>query len=228
MAEPKPLASLSSGLLARKGQAKPAMRRQGFDGMAGFSSNGHDDLGWNDMGHDDGDGDHGDTPVHHQLEELERSIAAVRQTPSTGLTPIGQEPEQDEDELVGDSAEEALDDEAVEDVVEDAVVTETVAFVAPVVAAPVAEQPVLEQPLPLPTIAISRVKREAAGRAKAAKGKAAFTLRLDNERHLKLRLASAIERVSAQQLVTVALDRFLASMPELETIAGTASDHRKH
>ncbi len=42
----KPTASLSSGLLARKGQARPAMRPQGFHGP----SVGLDDLGWNDMG----------------------------------------------------------------------------------------------------------------------------------------------------------------------------------
>ncbi|KQN26530.1 hypothetical protein ASE86_10560 [Sphingomonas sp. Leaf33] len=42
----KPTASLSSGLLARKGQARPAMRPQGFHGPAGTL----DDLGWNDMG----------------------------------------------------------------------------------------------------------------------------------------------------------------------------------
>ena len=50
MGEPKPVASLSSGLLARKGHAKPAMRPQGFGGFGGFG--GQDDLGWNDMGHD--------------------------------------------------------------------------------------------------------------------------------------------------------------------------------
>lgn len=42
----KPAASLSSGLLARKGQARPAMRPQGFHGPAASL----EDLGWNDMG----------------------------------------------------------------------------------------------------------------------------------------------------------------------------------
>ena len=46
MGEPKAFASLSSGLLARKGAARPAMRPQGF----GQSGAGLDDLGWNDMG----------------------------------------------------------------------------------------------------------------------------------------------------------------------------------
>ena len=46
MGEPKAFASLSSGLLARKGAARPAMRPQGF-GQSGASL---EDLGWNDMG----------------------------------------------------------------------------------------------------------------------------------------------------------------------------------
>ncbi len=49
--------------------------------------------------------------------------------------------------------------------------------------------------------------------------RAAFTLRLDEERHLKLKLASAIAGASAQQLVTKALDQMLAEMPEIETLA---------
>src|SRR5947209_6950635 len=44
--EAKPIASLSSGLLARKGAARPAMRPQGF----GQGASGLEDLGWNDMG----------------------------------------------------------------------------------------------------------------------------------------------------------------------------------
>jgi len=49
--------------------------------------------------------------------------------------------------------------------------------------------------------------------------RAAFTLRLDAERHLRLRLVCTIRNRSAQQLVTEALDRLLADMPELETLA---------
>lgn len=208
MAEPKPLASLSSGLLARKGHAKPAMRRQGYDGMNSFAAHGQDDLGWNDMGHDeDHDEEVGDTPVHRQIENLEREISVARQSPATMLTPIGQDAD-DENQIA----------EEVEEV-------EVKAVAEPVIAEAV--KPVAAEPLPLPTIAISRAKREVAGRAKSAKGKAAFTLRLDQDRHLKLRLASAIERVSAQQLVTIALDRMLDAMPDLEAIAGNAANHHK-
>lgn len=49
--------------------------------------------------------------------------------------------------------------------------------------------------------------------------RAAFTLRLDQERHLKLRLACTVRGRSAQQLVTDALDGLLAQMPEIDTLA---------
>src|SRR6476620_6109111 len=53
-----PYASLSSGLLARKGGAKPAMRPQGFNNFGNNSLGGGfggslEDLGWNDMGPED-------------------------------------------------------------------------------------------------------------------------------------------------------------------------------
>jgi hypothetical protein len=49
--------------------------------------------------------------------------------------------------------------------------------------------------------------------------RAAFTLRLDAQRHLKLRLACTIKNRSAQQIVTEALDRLLSAMPELDSLA---------
>ena len=56
-------------------------------------------------------------------------------------------------------------------------------------------------------------------KAKDQGKRAAFTLRLDAERHLKLRLASTIRDISAQELVTEALDALLENMPEVETMA---------
>ena len=49
--------------------------------------------------------------------------------------------------------------------------------------------------------------------------RAAFTLRLEAKRHLKLRLASTVKNRSAQQLVTAALDKYLAEIPEIEALA---------
>ncbi len=67
----------------------------------------------------------------------------------------------------------------------------------------------------------SRVERFSAprGSASARERRAAFTLRLDAERHLRLRLAATIDGRSAQQIVTEALDRLLADIPEVEALA---------
>lgn len=49
--------------------------------------------------------------------------------------------------------------------------------------------------------------------------RAAFTLRLDADRHLRLRLAATIQGVSAQALVTQALDAHLSQIDDLEALA---------
>lgn len=59
----------------------------------------------------------------------------------------------------------------------------------------------------------------------ASQSKAAFTLRLDAERHLRLRLASAVSKRSAQNLVIEALDRYLAQMGDLEALADSIGKH---
>jgi len=50
-------------------------------------------------------------------------------------------------------------------------------------------------------------------------------LRLDPQRHLKLRLAATMQGVSAQALVTDALDRLLAEIDELDAIAARVQRH---
>ena len=88
--------------------------------------------------------------------------------------------------------------------------------------APIAETPVAPVAKPVP---VKRAARELS----VGKGKAAFTLRLDPDRHLRLRLASAVSHRSAQQLVCEALDRFLESLPEVEAMASRlpARDDRR-
>lgn len=58
-----------------------------------------------------------------------------------------------------------------------------------------------------------------ASESKPSGKRSAFTLRLDAERHLKMRLASTMQNCSSQTLVTQALDAFLADIPELDTLA---------
>lgn len=193
---PKPTASLSSNLLARKGQARPAMRPQGFVGLSPSTS--HEDLGWNDMGEDVPRPAPIAAPVETRLpvpkpmvlrqrEELDQQIAAPQ--PEVAPEPVT----------------EARSPLSVRQPKAEA--KPAAAEPAPV-RAPARAKPVSKG-------AVSRAAAKAAGK----KGKAAFTLRLDHDRHLRLRLASALTNRSAQLLVTEALDAFLASLTEVDALA---------
>ncbi|UYY77700.1 hypothetical protein [Sphingomonas sp. R1] len=72
--------------------------------------------------------------------------------------------------------------------------------------------------LPVPAMPPEAAALHLARTARATKGKAAFTLRLDAERRLRLRLAAAVSGRSAQQLVTEAIDTMLADMAGLELL----------
>ena len=213
--EPKPFASLSSGLLARMGAARPAMRPQGFGGQAGA---GLDDLGWNDMGFEPPkpadtarDSEHdafGDELTPHPLRN-----------PLSALTPVAS-PVHDQQAEIADRLIDAEEDEAFdEDYDETAELVEGDELPEAVLA-----------PEPVPAVkpvAVAKPRRQPKPRsAPGANGKAAFTLRLDPGRHLKLRLACAVNGRSAQQLVTDAVDRLLADMPELDSMAERAPAKR--
>jgi hypothetical protein len=72
---------------------------------------------------------------------------------------------------------------------------------------------------------ISRERRSALADGR----RAAFTLRVDADRHLKLRLACTVRNQSAQQLVTEALDRLFADLPDLTALADQLAGQRdKH
>jgi hypothetical protein len=169
--EPKPFASLSSSLLARKGQAKPAMRPQGFAGFGFAASNvQHDDLGWNDMGHE--------VPAPQPVSAEIVPIHADVQPDAEFEAPVVVHQQQEE------------------------------------LARELAPAPAL-MPVETPAPVRAKVVRAAPG----SKGKAAFTLRLDPERHLKLRLVCAVEHRSAQQVVVDALDAFLADRAAVSHLA---------
>ena len=209
MSEPKPFASLSSGLLARKGAAKPAMRPQGF-GQMGSNL---EDLGWNDMGFEPPkaapsarDADHdafGEPVVEHPVLNGH-----------AGLTPVHSPVHSQQAEIAGRLS--SNDESAGEEVDETAEIVEADADVAEQLLA--ARPAVSVVPAPAAVVRRSTKPRAAPG----SKGKAAFTLRLDPERHLKLRLACAVSGRSAQLLVTDALDQLLANMPELDAMADKA------
>lgn len=56
--------------------------------------------------------------------------------------------------------------------------------------------------------------------------RAAFTLRLDADRHLQLRLACTVKGQSAQQLMIEALDRLLAEEPDIAQLAAQVAKSR--
>jgi hypothetical protein len=211
MSDAKPIASLSSMLLARKGAARPAMRRPAISGHHGHAAAlAQDDLGWNDMGYDvdpdptapmDYDHDTGLNPLANAVPEVKpevklqqdriaeqlnvqaESVAALHHPAPKAPVPI------------------------IASSVPVGFIERPQVFVSPPVAAPVGA--------PI----ISAAKAKAPRAARGLKEKSAFTLRLDSDRHLRLRLACAVSNTSAQQLVTTALDDFINSMPEIGALA---------
>lgn len=170
MGQPKAQASLSSSLLARKGQARPAMRPQGFSGF-GNPAGQMDDLGWNDMGGYD-------APIDEPVRAVTEPAPAPVEEP-----PVLRQREALKAEIETPRAKPAK------------------AVIKP----------------SMSEAALGRIGRTV--RAKQTKAKSAFTLRLDADRHLRLRLATAICDRSAQLLVTEALDAFLATLPEVDALA---------
>ena len=273
MNDARPYASLSSGLLARKGTAKPAMRPQNYGSL--------EDLGWNDMGHAPGEQPRPPAPGEH----VPSSIAALTPAPRIQRThPTDSHLPPEAEEYFGEEAEEIEGAEAIEGTTEDApqayahpdFAPETGEAPAEVAEEPAAEdhaaefadhaagfepeaqpasfeidepasafeaeQPAAEPAIDAPSVvaqqrailerfdALEEPAAPAAGdvradivplpgRAAGDRRKAAFTLRLDAERHLRLRLACAVTRHSAQQIVARALDEALANIPEIEALA---------
>lgn len=219
--EPKIFASLSSGLLARKGAARPAMRPQGF-GQGGGSL---EDLGWDDLGFEP------PKPVETSLrddthdafgEELEDQPL---RNPVAALTPVQSPVHNQQAEIAGRlSANEEYSEQDLSEEGEE--LDETAELYDPeddVEVPPAVAERVVVQPVTAPARAPAACRAPRPRAAPGSKGRAAFTLRLDPERHLKLRLACAVGGRSAQMLVTDALDALLSSMPELDAMASKAN-----
>ena len=258
MADPKPFASLSSGLLARKGAARPAMRPQGFGAQSGA---GLEDLGWNDMGFEPPKA--ADAPRDDSHDAFGEDVVEHPRAHPTGLTPVqspvhsqqaeiadryGSDEEGDEEfdetaELYDPEAEAAGEPEQSEEEfeTEPETASEPQPEPEPEPEAAFKRQPEVEpetfeldEPVYVPSVpavkpAVVAVTPNPAPRraprprsAPGSKDKSAFTLRLDPSRHLKLRLACAVDGRSAQQIVTAALDQLLEHMPELDAMAETA------
>ena len=170
MTEAKPIASLSSTLLARKGAARPAMRpqiqltnRPVKFGMSARPVPHQDDLGWNDMGED--------LPVTKADSRVAPSAPASAVTPSSARS------------------------QAV--VIPLVKVGKRKATVRPAVESSAAVTP------------------QVAGRSR----RKALTLRVEQDRHLQLRLACAVQNRTAQSLLTEALDRLLEDISGVRELA---------
>jgi hypothetical protein len=240
-------ASLSPTLLARKGGAKPAMRPQlpaisEAAEAANLADEQLEDLGWNDMGDDAGDDEyedytedadsvvvpfHPETPfdaeaaavspiVRRQQRRLEERVLA--DAVMTGPEDCDGRYDADDDEEPG-SEEKAFasyepeypplhkEEKSPADLTADA---PTVLAKRPAKATKAAK---VARPVPKAAAVAANVRR------------AAFTLRLDPDRHLKLRLAATMRGVSAQALVTDALDAMLAEFEDLAVIAAHLQRH---
>ncbi|WP_086608675.1 hypothetical protein [Erythrobacter donghaensis] len=248
-------ASLGPSLLARKGGAKPAMRPQVAPlvvDQAAVPEEALEDLGWNDMGDSDHDtaladggevvpinGDvsadglgAGISPVvrRQQRRLEERVLADAAMTGPEDLDSeydeLGNDEGEDyesEDYGAEDYESEDYDNGPIygesyldsdEDEGEEGISDAAFASLAPT-----------QAPLAAPVIVPAPAPRPARKPAAQSGRRAAFTLRLDAERHLKLRLAATMQQVSAQALVTEALDRLLAEYDDLDVIAKHLKRH---
>lgn len=158
MSENHAFASLSPSLLARKGSAKPAMRRPDTLRLAtNMPSAPADDLGWNDWGHAteagaaDRGAEHPSAP-ESEMPEVLRQIEQLAWRINQAVIPAD----------------------------------------------------------------VSTSERR----------RAAFTLRLDAERHFRLKMAGVVLNRSAQVLVTEALDKYLSEIPEVAHLQANPGKRR--
>ena len=210
LSEPRPFASLSPSLLARKGAARPAMRRQdaasfGLSGMRADTAT-MEDLGWNEWG----------------VSEPEQAVPVIAVVSEEPVMPMdaafAPEPEA---ELSAEVEQDHLDEESGDD----GSTSAPMASLAPEVPAFAARKPdVLRQ---IDDLAERINQPVVTARNLVTEGRrAAFTLRLDAERHFRLKMAGVLLNRSAQVIVTEALDKYLAEFADLSSpgfMAGTRS-----
>lgn len=190
--QPKELgkfASLSSGLLARKGDARPAMRRPSGAAPHGVKDQAAD-LGWNDFGHDD----EAETGTDARPAETQSPIVLKQQRRIAETFRNNMQSEARDEANVAAAVPERSPRTSNEQ--DNTDIADAEAIIRPV----------------MREFNIKAQKRN----GRSIDGGAAFTLRLDAERHLRLRLACTVKNKSAQRLVTEALDRFLSDMSEID------------
>jgi hypothetical protein len=191
------------------------MRPQGFGQVGGQSL---EDLGWNDMGFEPPKP--ADTARDASHDAFGEDVVDHPRVHPTGLTPVGSPVHEQHAEIA-----DRLATDEVEGAEEEALDVTAEAFEPEVEEAPalaVVDPAPAPAPAPIAAPAVVHRRAQPVRVAPGSKAKAAFTLRLDPDRHLKLRLACAVDGRSAQQIVTDALDHLLERMPELDSMASKA------
>ena len=227
MSEPKPLASLNGNLLARKGGAKPAMRSQLMQPYAAPGANGTEsanqleDLGWNDIG---GADEHRHPSDILPLTPAPANPEAEAEAKAEDRIAAAQLAENAERLASGLGLHEPTEKPAVLRQQEE-IETRLAAQITPAIE-PKPDH-LEERSLPVEKPQITEKPQASVRRRSSPNGsrRAAFTLRLDGDRHLMLRLACTVRNRSAQQVVTEALDRFLGDMPEIQALADQVKKH---
>lgn len=190
MTDIKPFASLGPSLLARKGGARPAMRPQ-YGSLNALASNAAHAL----------------QPEIEDLgwNDMGEDEDAPREAEVLALTPAPANPAA-EARARADDAHARAELESAE------------------LEAAARPEPEIRRQRREAGEALASLSRQMAGkrvrRSALEQGRrAAFTLRLDADRHLRLRLAATMQHRSAQSLVTEALDHFLAGIDGLDGLA---------
>lgn len=246
MSEPG-FASLGPTLLARKGGAKPAMRPQVAPlvrdeaELAALADEQLEDLGWNDMGNSDGDKNDwakndwaNESDASAQRSESRGEVVPINPAlAANDAAPVPSSPivrrqqrrleERVQQRVLADAVMTGPEDEA-EQAFDERENAADPAFDLPAEPEAMHAVPAPVQP-EAPTQAPAPASASAPASAPKSERRAAFTLRLDAERHLKLRLAATMQGVSAQTLVTEALDRLLAEFDDLDIIAAHLRRH---
>lgn len=186
-------ASLSSTLLARKGGAKPAMRPQST--IAGPIDGASAAANLEDLGWND----MGEEAVSYPAQADTRPADPANDYRFADVIPISGTALSDDP--VRNDVRESLDRIAQK--------------LDSMQSAPAAPRMPRAAPAPAPTARGAAIMRNSR--------RAAFTLRLDAERHLMLKLACTVRGTSAQQLVSDALDTVLSEMPEIAALAAQVS-----
>jgi len=169
----KPFATLTPTLLARKGGARPAMRRQTkslHDFNEATAREMFDDLGWNDMGEDAQEGNEETVEPKYSAQVVPIAIDSSNEP----LVSNSSKPARQQAVKAANRSDQASEDEDDDGVGED--------------------------------------------KKSSGKRQSSVTLKLDSQRHLKLRLAATVLERSAQEILIEAFDNYFADMTEIELL----------